>query len=76
MLLIDVQPYERDVSHLSISTKTYWWRQLLSNGGNLLVHLIRLSKIKINKGTKGNINREINYKLQIFVKIIPVLLAL
>ena len=26
--------------HLSISTKTYWWRQLSSNGGNLFVHLI------------------------------------
>ena len=40
MLLTDVQPYDSDVSHLSISTKTYWWCQLLSNGGNLFVHLI------------------------------------
>ena len=40
MLLIDVQPYGSDVLHLSISTKTYWWHQLLPNGGNLFVHLI------------------------------------
>ena len=40
MLLTDVQPYDSDVLHLSISTKTYWWYQLLSNGGNSLAHLI------------------------------------
>ena len=40
MLLTDVQPYDSDVLHLSISTKTYWLRQLLSNGGNLFVHLL------------------------------------
>ena len=42
MLLTDVQPYNSDVLHLSISTKTYWWHQLLSNVGNLFVHLISL----------------------------------
>ena len=40
MLLTDVQPYDSDVLHVSISTKTYWWHQLLSNNGNLFVHLI------------------------------------
>ena len=40
MLLTNVQPYDCDVLHLSISTKTYWWHQLLSNGENLFVHLI------------------------------------
>ena len=40
MLLTDVQPYDSDVLHLSISTKTYWSLQLLSNSGNLFVHLI------------------------------------
>ena len=40
MLLTDVQTYGSDVLHLSISTKTYWWHQLLSNGGNIFVHLI------------------------------------
>ena len=40
MLFTDVQPYDSDVLHLSISTKTYWWRQIFSNGGNLFVHLI------------------------------------
>ena len=29
MLLKDVQPYDSDALHLSIPTKTYWWRQLL-----------------------------------------------
>ena len=42
MLLIDVQPYDSDVLHLPIAIKTYWWRQLLSNGGNLFVHLIHM----------------------------------
>ena len=42
MLLTDVQPYDSDVLHLSISTKTYCWRQLLSNGGNLFIHLIEI----------------------------------
>ena len=28
-------------SHLSILSKTYWWCQLLSNSGNLFVHLIK-----------------------------------
>ena len=37
MLLTDIQSYDSDVLHVSISTKTYWWRQLLSNGGNLFV---------------------------------------
>ena len=41
MLLTDVQPYDSDVLHLSISTKTYCWCQLLSNGGNLFVHPIK-----------------------------------
>ena len=40
MLLTDVQPYDSGVLHMSISTKTYWWRQFLSNGGNLFVYLI------------------------------------
>ena len=40
MLLTDVQPYDSDILHLSISTKTYWWHQLLSNGEKLFVHLI------------------------------------
>ena len=40
MLLSDVQPYENVVLHMSISTKTYWWHQFLSSGGNLFVHLI------------------------------------
>ena len=40
MLLTDFQTCNSDVSHLSISTKTYWWHQLLSNGGNLFIHLI------------------------------------
>ena len=40
MLLTYVQPCDSDALHLSISTKTYWWRQLLSNDGNLFVHLI------------------------------------
>ena len=40
MLLTDVQTYDSDVLHLSISTKTYYCRQLLSNSGNLFVHLI------------------------------------
>ena len=31
MLLTDVQPYKSDVLDLPISTKTYRWRQLLSN---------------------------------------------
>ena len=39
MLLTDVQPNDSNVLHLSISTKTYWWRQMLSNGGNLFVYL-------------------------------------
>ena len=49
VLLTDVQPYDREVLHLSISTKTYWWHQLLSNGGNLFVHLIikELKKRKV-----------------------------
>ena len=47
MLLKDVQPYDSDVLHLSISTKTYWWHELLSNGGYLFVHLIyRVRHIK------------------------------
>ena len=46
MLLTDVQAYDSDVLHLSISTKTYWWRQLLSNGGNLFVHILK--KVKNN----------------------------
>ena len=41
MLLTDVQPYDSDVLHLSILTKTYWWRQILSNSGNLFVDLIQ-----------------------------------
>ena len=45
MLLTDVQPYDTEVLHLSISTKTYRWRQLLSNGGNLFIHLI-ISQIR------------------------------
>ena len=40
MLLTDVQAYDRGVSDLSISTKTYWWRKILSNGGNLFIQLI------------------------------------
>ena len=40
MLLTDVKTYDIDVLHLSFSIKTYWWRQLLSNDGNLFVHLI------------------------------------
>ena len=40
MLLTDVQPYGSGVLHLSISNKTYWRRQILSNGGNLFVYLI------------------------------------
>ena len=40
MLLTEVQSYDSDVLHLSISTKTYWWHQLLSNGGNLYAHLM------------------------------------
>ena len=39
-MLTDAQPYDSNVLHLSISTKTYWWRKILSNGGNLFVHLI------------------------------------
>ena len=52
MLLTDVKPHDSDVLHLSISTKTYWRRQLLSNDGNLFVHLIIKSiqtKITIKK---------------------------
>ena len=40
MLLTDVQPYDSYVLHLSIATKTYWWHQLLPNGGNSFVRLI------------------------------------
>ena len=40
--MTEVEPYDSDVLHLSISTKTYLWRQLLSNGGNLFVHVIFL----------------------------------
>ena len=46
MLLTDVKPYDSDVLNLSISTKTYWWHQLSSNGGNLFVHLIIVKKLK------------------------------
>ena len=38
MLLTDVYAYDSDVLHPSISTKTYWWHQLLSNGWYLFVH--------------------------------------
>ena len=41
MLLTGVQLYDSDDLHLSISSKTYWRRHLLSNGGNLVVHLIQ-----------------------------------
>ena len=41
MLLTDVHPYDSEVLHLSISTNTYWWHQLLSNCGNLFVHPIK-----------------------------------
>ena len=40
MLLTVVQLYDSNVLHLSILSKTYWWHQLLSNGGKLFVHLI------------------------------------
>ena len=40
MLLSDVQSCGTDILHLTISTKAYWWHQLLSNGGNLFVCLI------------------------------------
>ena len=40
MFLTDGQPHNSDFLHLSVSTKTYWRRQLSSNGGNLFVHLI------------------------------------
>ena len=43
MLLTDFRPYDSIVLHLSTSTKTYWWRQLLSNGWNLFVHLMIIS---------------------------------
>ena len=46
MLLTDVHPYDSDFLHMSISTKTYWWHQLLSNGGNLFVHLIKVYFIR------------------------------
>ena len=35
MLFTSVKPHDGEVLHLTIATKTYWWRQLLSNGGNL-----------------------------------------
>ena len=54
MLLTDAQLYDSCVLHLSISTETYLWRQLLSNGGNLFVHLIIyfLSNISIRKNNR------------------------
>ena len=59
MLLTDVQPYDSDVLHLSISTKIYCWNQFLSNGGNLFVHMIlfieyygRMEKWVVNAACK------------------------
>ena len=53
MLLTDVQPYDSDVLHFSISTKTYWLRQLLSNGGNPIVHLVKYIIIYFYTSTFG-----------------------
>ena len=48
-VLPDVQPYDSGVLHLSIPTKTNWWHQLFSNGGNLFVHLIDRSRLCIRR---------------------------
>ena len=57
-MLIDVQPYDSDVLHLSISTKSYWWRQILSNGGNLFVRLIYLLNFSKDFLLKKKISQE------------------
>lgn len=40
MLLTDDQPYNNDVLYRIILTISYWWCQILSNDGNLFIHLI------------------------------------
>ena len=43
MLLTDVRPYYTNLLHLSIRTKTYWWRQLICTPDTLTYIMAGLS---------------------------------